>query len=1007
MNTAQHYFMFNTLAPPTAVSLSLTAHLTSFSNHLVVSKGNILEIYSINKEGLLPLCLKKYPHTIQLLLKYAPSKDNCEYLIVLTSSYTLEVLKLTSNSLHVLTTGSIADRFGRKAYFGVKGIVSVDNRHCIINLYEQLLKFVKLPQYPSDELTASNVKIGHSRIVDMSFCQIEDTVELAILHESKRDIRHVDTYFIEPSNELKEGSFHQPNVGQTTSRVIGLMHGVRGLVVVSDETACYFNGGGKHALVNIGSRTVTAVCMLSKEHFIITDSTNALYHIQMDISVRNEVDVINCTRGITLKSMASTVSHIDGDIVFWGSMTGNSYIVTLEGDIIEEWENAGSILDMKPVDNRSNYVIHCNGGGEGCIGVVEKGSGVNDMGSLDIPDVKRISSFTLKKRLYIVVHTKTSTILCECIKNKRVIDVREVALPQLTEDTIVDIFPVSDSIVIVTDKSIYALKESTNKRKQPAAKLIHTFQGDIITHAASKNGVVYLVCRDTLWRLSKALEEELMTKLESDATALYVTDTVTVGLWDGTVLSVGFDGEVKDVYKLPHGVARSICVDNNMLYAVFEQELFSCDTSRMDTLKESRPFEVRKINTTRQAKVSLVHGVLVVISDKPSTLQTSGMVPLAIDGMVDICEVDIGIGGVAVATERGLVIGELSPLSRATIRRAPCGENNGRLATSGTSGLLVGRTVRHINLLDGTTSETQIDLRKDEVALTVDSLGDGVYAIGTATIKDNEVEPSAGRIILAKEIDGLVYSVCEKEYEGAVYCLRKYQSGIAALINRNIHIIERSGENLVTKQNTVLTLIGVSMCVSGDFIVVGDLMRSLTVYTYNQDLSRLEIVCSDTNVSWTTAVGMIPSSRVSNYVSVDTDGNALIYLPCTEALTVGEAAMIKTAQMNLPDMVNIIEKSFYEGVICGGLSGALYNICEISSDEYSFLQKLQRLLVRDSWHSLINKDECSVLNFIDGDKIENVLDWPTPQLERLSAKLSMSPGDVISGILSIFNRVFH
>ena len=161
-NIQSHYFMMNTLIDSTAVEHSIIATLTNNEKYLIVSKLNILEIYLINHTGLNLIIKKKYATRIELLEKYKPSKDLNDYVVVITASAEIEIIKMTTMSLVIIANGNIKDQFGRNAFFGIKSVVSPDNRILVVNLCEQLLKIIQLPQYPKDKLIASNIKINNS-----------------------------------------------------------------------------------------------------------------------------------------------------------------------------------------------------------------------------------------------------------------------------------------------------------------------------------------------------------------------------------------------------------------------------------------------------------------------------------------------------------------------------------------------------------------------------------------------------------------------------------------------------------------------------------------------------------------------------------------------------------------------------------------------------------------------------------------------------------------------------
>ncbi|KAL7713543.1 DNA damage-binding protein 1 [Entamoeba marina] len=975
MSDINSFFYFSSLSPPTAVSHSITARLANNSNYLIVAKLNLIEVYMISNTGLQPICNKQYSSSIETLLKYKPSEDNCEYLVVLTRTFELNVLKLTTTSLYSIIKDSVADSIGRASFFGPKVVISPTNHHMVLNLYEHLLKIAILPQHARDTLTAINVKVNHSRIIHLSYCNIGSTPHLAILHESKRDVRHLDTYTISDSNDLISGIFKQPSVGQFASYALSLPYPLSGLIVISESTICYFNGRGKHALVSAAPCCISAYCYLSKNILLLGDTNGRSHLLQFELDLNNEITQMNYKLLPKKYTAASTLSPLGGDNVFWGSQTGNSYLLKVGGNTYEEWKNYGSILDIKHLDHKINVngdvveqqnsvLISCNGGGAGSVGILSRGSGIEELGSLELQGIKHVNSFSFKGQMYIVLHLVESTLCCEIHPNNGKFDVRESKFPIIKGESLC-CGVIDDVFVQVTPHTILAIDSKKHTVVTPK---------NVISHACLTKMCVYYITDNKLYKSESASKPELVLVLKEQPTCLYVGEYIGIGYWDRTVTLHTHQGELYKIYSLNNAICRSIYMDYSQLYIGCDGEVKITPINLMEG-DDIDVFETVKINGTYPAHLHNVYSLIVLISKNSYTFQSTGLVPLAIENAVDICETSIGINGVCIATKQGLVVGSILPLSKCSFKTTIVGESINKMATIGNDGILLGNTIKHVDIGSGIVTNTNNILNDSEIALCVDGIDD-MFFIGTAVVKENEVEPTSGRIIVIKYVQNKFVLIRQRVFDGAVYCLQKYQNGIAAIVNRHLLVIESNSDSLQTKGSKILRFIGVSMSINADYIIVGDLMKSISTYVYRPEIVNLDEVARDVDISWVTSVGVVPTQTVPHYISNDTSGNTFIYNQNYNDNVNSETHLNVVAQIHTGDTINVCSPSMYSGVMFAGVSGAVYNIAELTKEEYEFLFSIQKMLLPKEWRKVVKLHQhSSMRNIIDGDIIEAILDW--------------------------------
>ncbi|RZF44982.1 hypothetical protein LSTR_LSTR001943 [Laodelphax striatellus] len=119
------------------------------------------------------------------------------------------------------------------------------------------------------------------------------------------------------------------------------------------------------------------------------------------------------------------------------------------------------------------------------------------------------------------------------------------------------------------------------------------------------------------------------------------------------------------------------------------------------------------------------------------------------------------------------------------------------------------------------------------LSLTSTKLGDDpvtYYVVGTAFVNPDESEPKQGRIVILQFQDGKLTQVAEKDTKGACYSLVSFNGKLVASINSTVRLFEWTAEKELRLEcshfNNIIALYTKS---KGDFILVGDLMRSIAL----------------------------------------------------------------------------------------------------------------------------------------------------------------------------------
>jgi DNA damage-binding protein 1 len=150
-----------------------------------------------------------------------------------------------------------------------------------------------------------------------------------------------------------------------------------------------------------------------------------------------------------------------------------------------------------------------------------------------------------------------------------------------------------------------------------------------------------------------------------------------------------------------------------------------------------------------------------------------------------------------------------------------------------------------------------------EAALSIISTKFGTdetfYVVGTCFVNPEEPEPKQGRLIVFQwtEQQKLI-TITEKDIKGAPYALAEFNGKLLAAINSSVRLFEFNKErelhNECVFSNTIMALF---LKTKGDFILVGDLMRSLTLLLYKSMEMNLEEISRDFQPNWLTAIEIL------------------------------------------------------------------------------------------------------------------------------------------------------
>eukprot|EP01041_Mallomonas_annulata_P009800 gene9800-20388_t len=395
----------------------------------------------------------------------------------------------------------------------------------------------------------------------------------------------------------------------------------------------------------------------------------------------------------------------------------------------------------------------------------------------------------------------------------------------------------------------------------------------------------------------------------------------------------------------------------------------------------------------------------------------------------------------AMSSESGLRIGTVDDIQKVHIQSFHLGESPRRICHSYRSGIYAvctQRTVcnaesgdetndRVLFLEEGTMQQQHaVDLEPFEMAIsciccqvhvdTVDGTGvvinskREVVIVGTSFSMPEEYEPSRGRLLVFElAAERPVSLMTQREVKGAVYSIGTLDGKIIAGIGSKVQLFKWMPRDdpiappeLQPEASYKGCILALYIKTHGDFIVVGDLMRSVTLLHYRSMDGTLEEVARDYNANYMRAVEALDEDFA---LGCEDLGNLFVVKRQTDATTEEERSRMEVhAEIHLGDYVNVFrhgslnsqpaendldgvgagsptQKSVLFGTVTGAL-GAIMTLSEASFRFFSALERAVNLVIpgvgglsHSEWRSFFNnRKQAPQRNFVDGDMVEIFLD---------------------------------
>nr|CAI5832421.1 unnamed protein product [Callosobruchus analis] len=299
------------------------------------------------------------------------------------------------------------------------------------------------------------------------------------------------------------------------------------------------------------------------------------------------------------------------------------------------------------------------------------------------------------------------------------------------------------------------------------------------------------------------------------------------------------------------------------------------------------------------------------------------------------------------------------------------------------------------------------------VSCTLGNDPNAYFIVGTANVNPEESEPKQGRILVFHWNDNKLTQVSEKEIKGACYSLCEFNGKLLASINSTVRLFEWTNEKeLRLECSHFNNIISLFLKTKGDFILIGDLMRSMTLLQYKTMEGSFEEIARDYNPNWMTAIEILDDDV---FLGAENSFNIFVCQKDSAAATDEERSqMHEVGQFHVGDMINVfrhgslVMQNVGESstptrgcVLFGTVGGAIGLVTQIPQDFYEFLIDLQNKLATviksvgkiehsywRAFHTDIKTENCE--GFVDGDLIESFLDLSPDKMEEVADGLGQT-----------------
>ncbi|XP_040569260.1 DNA damage-binding protein 1 [Lepeophtheirus salmonis] len=290
------------------------------------------------------------------------------------------------------------------------------------------------------------------------------------------------------------------------------------------------------------------------------------------------------------------------------------------------------------------------------------------------------------------------------------------------------------------------------------------------------------------------------------------------------------------------------------------------------------------------------------------------------------------------------------------------------------------------------------------------------YIVGTAMVNPEEFEPKSGRILIFQWRDNKLNQIAEKEIKGCCFSLQQFNNKLLTSINSTVRLWEWTPDKELRLECSFFNnMIALLTRTRGDFILVGDLIRSMTLLQYKTMEGSFEEISRDHLPNWMTAIEVLDDDT---FLGAENASNIFVCVRDSAASTDEERQqMTEVGRIHIGDIINVFRHGSLVmqnlgdsstphtgSVLYGTILGAIGLVTQLPTDFFDFLTDLQSRLTKviktvgkvehKYWRSFSNERKSEPMEgFVDGDLIETFLDLSRDKMSEVTNGLQIAdPG---------------
>ncbi|CAL9775781.1 unnamed protein product [Musa acuminata subsp. burmannicoides] len=969
--------------------------------------------------------------------------------------------------------GDVSDRIGRPTDNGQIGLIDPDCRLIGLHLYDGLFKVIPFDN-KGQLKEAFNIRLEELQVLDIKFLYGCLKPTIVVLYQDNKDARHAKTYEIAlKDKDFVEGPLSHTNLDNGAGILIPVPMPLGGVIIIGEETIVYCSVTAFKA-IPIRPSITRAYGRVDADgsRYLLGDNAGLL-HLLVITHERERVTGLKIEH-LGETSVASTISYLDNAVVYIGSRYGDSQLIKLNlqpdakgsyVEVLEKYVNLGPIVDFCVVDlerQGQGQVVTCSGAyKDGSLRIVRNGIGINEQASVELQGIKGLWSLRSSTNdpydtFLVVSFINETRVLAMNMDDE--LEESEIEGFCAEAQTLFCQNAIHDQLVQVTANSVRLVSSTTRELlhewNAPSGYSVNvaTANASQVLLATGGGHLVYLEIGNG------KLAEVKHVQLDYEISCLDINPSgenpnystlAAVGMWTDISVRIfslpslelfakeNLGGEIipRSVLLCTfEGVHYLLCTlgDGHLL-----NFLLNLSTGELSNRKKvslgTQPIMLRTFSSKDTTHVFAA-------SDRPTVIYSSNKKLLYsnvnLKEVSHMCPFNSAAfpDSLAIAKEGELSIGTIDDIQKLHIRTIPLGEHARRICHQEQSRTFAICSLKNfqtsneetemhfVRLLDDQTFEFistyPLDTYEYGCSIISCSFSDdnnAYYCVGTAYVLPEENEPSKGRILVFVVEDGKLQLIAEKETKGSVYSLNAFNGKLLAAINQKIQLYkwmlrEDGSRELQAECGHHGHILAFYVQTRGDFIVVGDLMKSISLLLYKHEEGAIEELARDYNANWMSAVEILDDDV---FLGAENNYNLFTVRKNSDAATDEERGRLEVVgEYHLGEFVNRFrhgslvmrlpdsEAGHIPMVIFGTINGAIGVVASLPHDQYVFLEKLQANLVKvikgvgglshEQWRSFNNeKKTVDARNFLDGDLIESFLDLSRSRMDEIASSMGV------------------